>query len=225
MTMRKEAVMGIEEVLEAAEQLAIGLFKKVYLVFNRTGNLIYPYIIDGDSEEDDVRTSDLLIGEISEDMSSDDITSMVSKVLEQQRLLEQEADGWNFASMKSNYIDGLVISLKMEKPEELVSPGGYECLLRDGRVIGFDFMDTESAYNAEKGVLNVYCRNIDTVSFPESDGFSEFDVKNIEHFTEIFVYAGEEDIPEMSIQSLQFLFKDGGHYEVPEELLCRIANA
>ena len=97
-----------------------------------------------------------------------------------------------------------------------ISPGGYEVVDRDGNTVQFDFETYYGFIDKEnRKALHIDVRGLDLDSFPKAVTLSSV-INNIDLFTEIFVYTGEDNDPEINVVGI----KDVRFYSDNDEEIC-----
>ena len=103
------------------------------------------------------------------------------------------------------------IGLRMDReiqPEvgHYISPGSYGFDV-SGRELRFDFMTSEGyIQDDDRRKIHFIMSDLDVGSFPEAKQlFDEQFYKTISGVTEIFVFTGEEDEPEINLESVEFI--------------------
>lgn len=86
----------------------------------------------------------------------------------------------------------------IEPDKHHISPGGYEIIARGLRSLSFDFMWYYGYIDeTNKRVLHIEERYVDKSSFPEAAKDLIKVVETIDHFSEFYIYTGEENEPEI----------------------------
>lgn len=117
-----------------------------------------------------------------------------------------------------------------------ISPGGYEVLGKnvhevidksgDFMYMQFDFITYYGFIDkSDRRILHVDAQGLDIDSFPTAELLESY-IRNIDRFTEFFVYTGEDDDPEIdvvSVKNVRFFCDDGEEIEVADACLdgCR----
>ena len=122
------------------------------------------------------------------------------------------------------------IGLRMDReiqPEvgHYISPGSYGFDVA-GHEVRFDFMTSEGyIQDDDRRKIHFILSDLDVGSFPEAKQlFDEQFYKTISGITEIFVFTGEDDEPEINLESVEFIefFDDrwsSKYIEIPKQYI------
>jgi len=105
---------------------------------------------------------------------------------------------------------------EIENAYQIISPGGYHFELLDGRIIEFNFYETEGSIESSN-IITFEASQLDTDSFPDSEFISPEDIRTIKRIEDFYIDI-DADIALLSISDVEIEFDNYERVSIPNEL-------